>query len=60
MQKKALQEVLGTSAMNPYNVAKTRVRVDIVLPREFEVIVRMHEGSVLSAFIFLSYARCHH
>ena len=38
--------------MNLYEAAKTRVRVDSGLSEEFEVNVGMHQGSVLSLFIF--------
>ena len=38
--------------MNLYEGAKTRVRVDSELSEEFEVIVGMHQGSVLSPFLF--------
>ena len=36
--------------MSQYEGAKTRARVDSELSEEFEV--RMHQGSVLSPFIF--------
>ena len=38
--------------MRLYEGAKTRVRVDSELSEEFEVKVGMHQGSVLSPFIF--------
>ena len=38
--------------MSLYEGAKTRVRVDSQLSVEFEVEVGMHQGSVLSPFLF--------
>ena len=38
--------------MSLYEGAKTRVRVDSVLSEEFEVKVEIHQGSVLSPFLF--------
>ena len=38
--------------MSQYEGAKTRARVDSQLSEEFEVKVMMHQGSVLSPFIF--------
>ena len=38
--------------MNLNEGAKTRVRVESELSEEFEVIVGMHQGSVLSPFLF--------
>ena len=38
--------------MSLYEGAKTRVRVDYELSEEFEDKVGMHEGSVLSPFLF--------
>ena len=38
--------------MSLYEGAKTRVRVDSVLSEESEVKVGMHQGSVLSPFLF--------
>ena len=35
-----------------YEGAKTRVRVDSELSEEFEAEVEMHQGSVLSPFLF--------
>ena len=46
--KKEIQKVLATSVMSLYEGAKTRVGVD----SEFEVKVWMHQGSVLSPFLF--------
>ena len=52
MRKKGLPEVLVRSVMSLYEGAKTRVRVDSELSEEFEVKVWMHQGSVLSPFLF--------
>ena len=52
MRKKELPEVLVKSMMSLYQGAKTRVRVDSELSEEFEVKVGMHQGSVLSHFLF--------
>ena len=38
--------------MSLYEGAKTRVRVDSELSEEFKVKVGMHQGSVLSPFLF--------
>ena len=40
------------SVMSLYKGAKRRVRVDSELSEEFEVKVGMHQGSVLSPFLF--------
>ena len=47
-----IPEVLVRSLMSLYEGANTRVGVDFVLSEECEVIVRMHQGSVLSPFLF--------
>ena len=52
MRKKGIPEVLVRSVMSLYEGAKTRVRVDSELSDEFEVKVGMHQGSVLSPFLF--------
>ena len=52
MRKKELPEVLVRSVMSLYEGAKTRVRVDSELSEEFVVRVGMHQGSVLSPFLF--------
>ena len=39
--------------MSLYKGAKTRVRVDSKLSEEFEVKVGMHQGSLLSPFLFV-------
>ena len=38
--------------MSLYEVAKIRVRVDSEMSEEFEFIVGMHKGSLLSSFLF--------
>ena len=45
-------EVLVRSVMSLYEGAKTRVRVDSEMSEEIEVKVGMHQGSVLSPFLF--------
>ena len=52
MGKKGIPEVLVRSVMSLYEGAKTRVRVDTEWSEEFEVNVGMHQGSVLSPFLF--------
>ena len=52
MRKKGIPEVLIRSVMSLYEGAKTRVRVDSELSKEFQVKVRMHQAFVLSPFLF--------
>ena len=52
MRKKGIPEVFVRSEMSLYEGAKTRVRVDSELSEESEVKVGMHQGSVLSPFLF--------
>ena len=52
MRKKGMPEVLFRSVINLYEGARARVRVDSELTEEFEVKLGMHQGSVLSPFIF--------
>ena len=52
MRKKGIPEVLVRSVMSLYEGVNTRVRVDYELSEEFEVKVGMHQGSVLSHFVF--------
>ena len=52
MSNKGIPEVLVRSVMSLYERTKTRVRVDSELSDEFEVKVGMHQGSVLSPFLF--------
>ena len=52
MRKKGIPEVLVRSVMSLYEGAKTGVRMDSELSEEFEVRVGMHQGSVLSPFLF--------
>ena len=51
LRKKGIPEVLVRSVMSLYGGAKTGVRVDSELSAEFEVLVWMQQGSVLSPFI---------
>ena len=51
MRKKGMPGVFIRSVMSLYEGAKTRVRVDSELEK-FEVKVGMHQGSVLSPFLF--------
>ena len=44
--------MLVRSMMILYKAAKTRVRVDSELSEDFEVKTGLHEGSVLSPFLF--------
>ena len=53
-------EVLVRSVMSEYEGAKTMVGVDFELSEEFEAKVGMHQGSVLSPFLFCSGGRCCH
>ena len=52
IRKKGISEVFVRSVMSLYEGAKTRVRVDSELSEEFEAKVWMHQGSVLSPFLF--------
>ena len=52
IRKKGIPNVLARSVMSLFEVARTRVRVDSELSEEFEVKVGMHQGSVLSPFLF--------
>ena len=52
LRKKGIPEALVRSVMSLYEGAKTRVGVDSELSEEFEVKVGMHQGSVLSPFVF--------
>ena len=52
MRKIGIPDIFVRSVMSLYEGAKTRVRVDSVLSEEFEVKVMMHQGSVLSHFLF--------
>ena len=52
MRKKGIPEILVRSVMSLYEGAKTRVIVDFELSDEFEVKVGMHQGYVLSPFLF--------
>ena len=52
MRKKGIPEVLVRTLMSLCEGAKTRVKVDSELSVEFEIKVGMHQGSVLSPFLF--------
>ena len=52
MRKKGIPEVLVISLINLYEGTNARVRVDSELSEVFEVNVGMHQGSVLSPFLF--------
>ena len=52
MTKKGIPEVMVRSEMSLNEGAKTRVGVDNELSEELEIKVGMHQGSVLSPFIF--------
>ena len=47
-----MPQYLVRSVMSLHEGAKTRVRVDSELSDKFEVKVGMHQGSVLSPFLF--------
>ena len=51
-KKKGIPDILVRSVMSLYEVRKTKVGVDSVLSEEFDVKVGMHQGSVLSRFLF--------
>ena len=52
LRKKGMPKVLVRSVMSLYEGAMTGVRVDSELSEELEVKVGMHQGSVLSSFLF--------
>ena len=52
IRKKGIPKVLVRSVMSLHEGAKTMVRVDSELSEEFEVKVGMHQGFVLSPFLF--------
>ena len=52
LMKKDIPDVLVRSVMSQYEGAKTKVKEDSELSEEFEVKVGMHQGSVLSPFLF--------
>ena len=51
-KKKGIPEVLLRLVMSLYERAKTRVRVDSELSGELEAKVGIHQGSVLSFFLY--------
>ena len=52
LRKKGIPEVWVRSVMNLYEGAKMTVRVDSELTEELEFKVGMHQGSMLSPFLF--------
>ena len=52
MRKKGLSEVIVRAVMSLYDGAKTRVRVGSAYSEKFQVIVDVHQGSVLSPLLF--------
>ena len=56
MRKKGIPEALVRSVMSLYEGAKTIVRVDSDISKEFEFKVGMHQGSVLQYFLFAAVA----
>ena len=52
MRKKGLSEVIVWAVMSLYDGAKTRVRVGSAYSEEFQVIVGVYQGSVLSPLLF--------
>ena len=52
MRKKGIPEDLVRSVLSLFDRVKTRVRVDYELSEEFEVKIEMHQGFVLSPFLF--------
>ena len=52
LRKKEIPEVLVRSVMSLHEGAKTRVSVDSKLLEEIEANVGMHQGSMLSRFLF--------
>ena len=52
VRKKEIPEDLVRSVMSLHDGAKTRVRVDTETSEELEVNVWMHQGSLLSPFLF--------
>ena len=58
MRKKGIPEVMVRSMMSLYEGAMMRVGMDSELSEEFELMVRIHQRSVLSPFSFCSGGRC--
>ena len=53
MRKKGIPEVFVRSVMSLYAGARTSIKVYSELSEEFEIKVGMHQGSVLSPFLFV-------
>ena len=51
-RNKTILKVLFGSVMSMYKGAKTKVRVDSEVSEELDVNVEMHQGFVLSPFLF--------
>ena len=49
--KKGIPEALATAVMSLYKGAMTKVKVETHFSEEFEVNVRVHQGSVLSPLL---------
>ena len=52
MRKKGIPEALVPAVMSLYKGARPKVKVGTYLPEEFEAIVGVQEGSVLSLLLF--------
>ena len=52
MRKKGILEALVGAVMSLYKGAKTKVKVGTHLSEEFEVDIRVHQGSVISPLLF--------
>ena len=52
MRKKGIPEALATAVMSLYKGARTKEKVGTHLSEDFEVNIRVHQGSVLSPLLF--------
>jgi len=52
IRKKGLPEIMVKAGMSLYEGVKTKIRVGSGLSKEFFVEVGLHQGSVLSPFLF--------
>ena len=52
LRKKGLPEILVKVVISLYEVSKTKVKVGSKLSEEFDVVVGVHQGSVLSPLLF--------